>query len=124
MKDQQIDTTIPPSGPGCVDCEATGSWWLHLRRCVECGHIGCCDDSLNRHASSHAAATGHTIIQSYEPGEDWFYDFANGEMFTGLTLAAPTAHPPAQGVPGPRARVPGDWNDQLQTLQLRRRSNP
>jgi hypothetical protein len=124
MNDYRIDTTIAPSGSGCVDCEATGSWWLHLRRCVECGHVGCCDDSLNRHASSHATETGHTIIQSYEPGEDWFYDFANGEMFAGPTLAAPTAHPTDQGVPGPRARVPGDWSNQLQTLQLRRRSNP
>ncbi|MGW9262589.1 UBP-type zinc finger domain-containing protein [Gordonia terrae] len=111
--DKSINTSIPPSGPGCADCEASGSWWFHLRRCAECGHVGCCDESMNRHASGHAAHTGHAIIQSYEPGEDWFYDFATEEMFTGPTLAAPTAHPRDQTVPGPRARVPGDWIAQL-----------
>ncbi|MGO9790782.1 MAG: UBP-type zinc finger domain-containing protein, partial [Solirubrobacteraceae bacterium] len=71
-----IDPTRPPSGTGCADCDAAGpqGWWLHLRRCATCGHIGCCDDSLARHATAHYRATGHPIIQSFEPGEDWFYD--------------------------------------------------
>lgn len=68
-----INVSVPPSGPGCVECTAEGSWWFHLRRCAECGHIGCCDSSPNRHATAHEAATGHPVIRSYEPGENWFW---------------------------------------------------
>jgi len=67
-----IHTLAKPSGTGCVECLATGGWWLHLRRCTECGHIGCCDTSPSQHASKHNAATGHPIITSFEPGERWF----------------------------------------------------
>ncbi|MFE0748102.1 UBP-type zinc finger domain-containing protein [Gordonia sp. NPDC058843] len=111
--DKSIKASIPPSGAGCADCEALGSWWFHLRRCAECGHVGCCDESLNHHASSHAELTGHAIIQSYEPGEDWFYDFATDKTFAGPALAEPNSHPHDQSVPGPRARVPRDWIAQL-----------
>jgi hypothetical protein len=62
-----------PSGPGCYECALTGSSWLHLRRCVECGHIGCCDNSPNRHATKHVHGTEHPLIQSDEPGEDWLW---------------------------------------------------
>nr|WP_315269691.1 UBP-type zinc finger domain-containing protein [Microbacterium lemovicicum] len=108
-----IHPEVPPSGSGCVECEKQGSWWLHLRRCADCGHIGCCDDSLNKHATAHWKATGHRVIQSFEPGEDWFWDFATEEMFDGPELAPPTEHRVSQGVPGPRDRVPGDWQRQL-----------
>jgi hypothetical protein len=64
-------TQLPDAVEGCADCLATGGRWLHLRICLECGHVACCDDSPNRHASAHAAATGHPIIRSLEPGEDW-----------------------------------------------------
>jgi hypothetical protein len=104
-----IDPAVPPSGPGCVDCDATGGWWLHLRRCAECGHVGCCDSSLSRHARAHAAATGHPIAQSFEPGEDWFWDFALDAYVDGPILAAPDSHPAEQTTPGPADRVPGDW---------------
>ncbi|GAC67308.1 UBP-type zinc finger domain-containing protein [Gordonia soli] len=114
MADRPINTSVGPSGPGCADCEATGSWWFHLRRCVDCGHVGCCDDSLHRHARGHVNATGHTIIQSFEPGEDWFYDFTDDSVFEGPTLAEPTSHPVDQTVPGPRERVPADWVQQLE----------
>jgi len=67
-----INPAAEPSGTGCVECLALGGWWLHLRRCAECGHIGCCDSSTNQHASKHNAATGHPIITSFEPGERWF----------------------------------------------------
>jgi len=67
-----INPSVRPSGTGCVECLATGGWWLHLRRCAECGHIGCCDNSPSQHASKHHAATGHPIITSFEPGERWF----------------------------------------------------
>jgi len=66
-----IDPTVAPSGTGCVECDAAGGWWVHLRRCAQCGHIGCCDASPHRHATAHANATGHPIIRSLEPGELW-----------------------------------------------------
>ena len=56
-----INPSAKPSSIGCVECLATGGWWLHLRRCAECGHIGCCDNSPSQHASKHNAATGHPI---------------------------------------------------------------
>ena len=64
-----IDPSVPPSGTGCVECDAAGGWWLHLRRCAQCGHIGCCDTSPSQHATAHAKATGHPFIRSFEPGE-------------------------------------------------------
>jgi hypothetical protein len=109
----QIDPTVRPSGPGCADCEADGGWWLHLRRCAACGHVGCCDSSPSQHASAHSAATGHRIAQSFEPGEDWFWDYAAGNYGAGPTLAPPTAHPARQPVPGPAGRVPDDWMGRL-----------
>jgi uncharacterized UBP type Zn finger protein len=62
---------LPESIAGCEDCFATGSRWMHLRMCMTCGKIGCCDSSPNRHASKHAHAAGHPILRSAEPGEDW-----------------------------------------------------
>jgi hypothetical protein len=108
-----IDVTVPPSATGCVDCEASGSWWFHLRRCATCGHIGCCDDSLGRHATVHASASGHAIIRSFEPGESWFYSYETGETFEGPALVPPESHPAAQSTPGPADRVPADWEAQL-----------
>ena len=83
----RINPASKPSGDGCVEClESPKSWWFHLRRCAECGHIGCCDSSPNQHASKHAAATGHPIIASFEPGEDWFYDYDKQGMIKGGEL--------------------------------------
>ncbi|MFJ1549150.1 UBP-type zinc finger domain-containing protein [Streptomyces sp. NPDC088246] len=105
-----IDPTVPPSGTVCVECEAAQGWWLHLRRCAQCGHVGCCDTSPEQHASRHFADTGHPVIQSFEPGEDWFWDFRTKEMFSeGPNLAPPQHHPQTQTVPGPHERVPLDW---------------
>lgn len=104
-----INPDVAPSGTGCVECDRDGGWWLHLRRCAECGHIGCCDDSLGRHASAHAAQTGHPIIQSFEPGEDWFWNYRSQSYAEGPRLAPPTSHPKSQGTPGPLGRVPADW---------------
>ncbi|WP_091226080.1 UBP-type zinc finger domain-containing protein [Microbacterium sp. 3J1] len=111
----QIDTEVPPSGTGCVECEESGSWWVHLRRCAACGHVGCCDDSLNRHATAHAQRTGHAIIQSFEPGEEWFWDFRTDRFATGPVLAPPHSHPDDQSAPGPAARVPENWAEILQS---------
>jgi Zn-finger in ubiquitin-hydrolases and other protein len=108
-----INPAVPPSGTGCLECEETNSWWLHLRRCAECGHIGCCDNSLNRHARAHFQSSGHPVIQSFEPGEDWFFDWRTGAQVEGQQLAAPTSHPLDQPVPGPAGRVPRDWQEQL-----------
>lgn len=109
----QIDPTVPPSGPGCAECEANGGWWFHLRRCALCGHVGCRDTSPNQHATAHNKATGHAIIASFEPGEEWFYDFRTGDFVEGPKLAPPHAHPRDQTVPGPRERVPSDWEARL-----------
>jgi hypothetical protein len=108
-----IDPSVPPSGPGCVECEATGGWWFHLRRCTQCGHVGCCDSSPSRHARGHAAESGHPVVRSYEPGEDWFWDFPSERPVTGPELAPPQHHPVDQPVPGPRGRVPADWRSRL-----------
>ena len=62
---------VVPSADGCEDCLKTGSAWVHLRLCLTCGHVGCCDSSPNRHATKHFHETGHPIIQSFEPGENW-----------------------------------------------------
>ncbi len=106
-----IDVDVPPSGTGCADCEAAAppGWWVHLRRCAACGHVGCCDSSPSQHATAHARASGHPVIQSFEPGEDWFFDYGSGQGFDGPSLAAPDSHPEDQGTPGPRGRVPDDW---------------
>ncbi|MER7569310.1 UBP-type zinc finger domain-containing protein [Streptomyces sp. NPDC097941] len=109
-----IDLTTPPNGTGCIDCEATNGWWFHLRRCAACGHVGCCDSSPSQHATAHYRATGHPVVQSFEPGEDWFWDFARNDVLDiGLELAPPSSHPEAQPAPGPAGRVPQDWVRQL-----------
>jgi hypothetical protein len=109
-----IDPAVPPSGTGCASCDADGGWWFHLRRCAACGRIGCCDSSPGRHASAHAAATGHPVVRSFEPGEDWFWDYAREQYVEqGPQLAAPQSHPADQAVPGPSDRVPPDWRDRL-----------
>jgi hypothetical protein len=69
----QVRTPTPRPGPEpvCEDCVKTGSRWVHLRICLTCGHVGCCDSSPNRHAHRHAAEQGHPIVASAEPGEAW-----------------------------------------------------
>jgi hypothetical protein len=76
-----IDAGATPSGEGCAECLASGGHWRELRRCVVCGHVGCCDSSPSRHARSHWEETGHTVVQSFEPGEDWFYCFEDDALF-------------------------------------------
>ncbi len=111
--DDAIDPSIPPSGPGCVECLASGGWWFHLRRCAQCGHVGCCDSSPSQHAQRHAIEIGHPVVQSFEPGEAWFYDFVLDEEVEGTELAPPHHHPLDQPAPGPAGRVPPDWQTQL-----------
>jgi ubiquitin-hydrolase Zn-finger-containing protein len=72
---------LPASIAGCEECLATGGWWVHLRMCQQCGHIGCCDSSPSRHATAHAGATGHPIVRSAEPGEEWSYCYVDDVAF-------------------------------------------
>jgi Zn-finger in ubiquitin-hydrolases and other protein len=108
-----IDPAVPPSSPGCVECDSAQGWWVHLRRCAQCGHVGCCDSSPEQHASAHAAATGHSIVQSFEPGESWFWDYERADYYDGPTLADPQHRPVDQPVPGPAGRVPADWRSKV-----------
>ncbi len=111
----EIDPDTPPSGTGCAECLAGQGpgWWLHLRRCAGCGHIGCCDSSPSRHASAHAAEAGHPVVQSFEPGEDWFWSYTERTYLDGPELAPPVSHPLDQPVPGPEGKVPSDWPRRL-----------
>ncbi|MEP7356821.1 MAG: UBP-type zinc finger domain-containing protein [Anaerolineales bacterium] len=68
---------VEPSGRGCVECLQTGQRWVHLRLCLTCGHVGCCDQSPGKHATKHFHAEGHPIIRSFEPGEDWRWCYAD-----------------------------------------------
>lgn len=108
-----INPSAKPAGTGCIECVATDGWWLHLRRCTACGHIGCCDNSPSQHAAKHNATTGHPIITSFEPNEDWFYDYRTKEFFAGPKLPAPDSHPLNQPAPGPAGRVPTNWQTLL-----------
>ncbi len=62
---------VTPSGDGCKECLETGDTWVELRLCQTCGHVGCCDSSKNKHATQHFHETGHPVIRSFEPGENW-----------------------------------------------------
>ncbi|MET0823106.1 MAG: UBP-type zinc finger domain-containing protein [Solirubrobacterales bacterium] len=77
----QIEVTPPDSVAGCEECMKTGDRWLHLRVCLTCGKVGCCDSSPNKHASRHAAEVGHPIVRSAEPGESWCWCFVDNVSF-------------------------------------------
>ncbi|MDQ5825604.1 MAG: UBP-type zinc finger domain-containing protein [Chloroflexota bacterium] len=75
---------VRPSARGCEDCLKIGDEWVHLRECMTCGHIGCCNDSKNKHATGHFHASGHPIIKSFEPGEDWGWCYVDEVYFEHL----------------------------------------
>jgi ubiquitin-hydrolase Zn-finger-containing protein len=77
----QVTVRTPTEFEGCVDCLAIGGRWVHLRVCRSCGHVACCDSSPNQHASKHASASGHPVISSLEPGEEWSYCFVDDVAF-------------------------------------------
>jgi uncharacterized UBP type Zn finger protein len=77
----QILIEPPESVEGCEDCLRIGGEWVHLRVCLTCGHVGCCDSSPNRHASAHVRESSHPIVRSAEPGEDWCWCYADEVMF-------------------------------------------
>jgi uncharacterized UBP type Zn finger protein len=67
---------------GCEECLQSGSEWVHLRLCLSCGHVGCCDSSPNKHATAHFHSSHHPVIQSFQPGEDWMYCYEDDLMMT------------------------------------------
>ena len=73
----QVKITPPAEVAGCEDCLRIGARWVHLRVCLSCGHVGCCDSSPNKHASGHAAESGHPIVRSAEPGETWCWCYVD-----------------------------------------------
>jgi uncharacterized UBP type Zn finger protein len=71
----------PSSTKGCSECLKTGGRWVHLRECMICGEVGCCDSSPSKHATAHNQATGHPIMRSLEPGEDWYWCYVDAVAF-------------------------------------------
>lgn len=72
--------SVTPSAKGCEECLQMGDRWVHLRICLQCGHVGCCDSSKNKHATAHYHATGHSVIQSFETSEEWGWCYVD-EVF-------------------------------------------
>jgi uncharacterized UBP type Zn finger protein len=68
---------VEPSAEGCEECLQMGDTWVHLRECLICGHVGCCDSSKNKHATRHFHATEHPLVQSFQPGEDWIWCYVD-----------------------------------------------
>ena len=88
-------TELPESVDGCEECLSAGDGWVHLRICLECGKVGCCDSSPNKHASAHARASGHPIIRSLEPGEDWSWCFEDEVAMRITSVQGETRIPPS-----------------------------
>lgn len=86
---------------------------FHPRRCAACGHIGCCDSSPSQHGTKHAREAGHPFLTSFEPGESWFWNIETEQDDEGPPLAPPASHPASQPTPGPRGKVPADWQLRL-----------
>ena len=71
---------VGPNTQGCEECLKLGDSWVHLRMCLSCGHVGCCDNSKNKHATAHFHATGHPVMRSIEPGESWKWCYVDQTM--------------------------------------------
>jgi hypothetical protein len=76
----------PSTRDGCEDCLREGTQWVHLRECLECGHVGCCDNSPRTHATAHWRSSGHVLMRSFEPGEDWGWCYGDN-LFLGPASA-------------------------------------
>jgi uncharacterized UBP type Zn finger protein len=88
-------TQLPEQVDGCEDCLAAGDKWFHLRICLTCGHVGCCDSSPNRHASAHAKSAEHPLIRSLEPGEVWSWCFLDQVAMIVPGIEGETRIPPS-----------------------------
>ena len=84
--DEQGREPVEPSGHGCKECLDSGDEWVHLRLCMSCGHVGCCDSSPNKHATKHFHRSQHPVVKSYEPGEDWAYCYVDDLMIDGIAV--------------------------------------
>jgi len=93
--DQVLVTQLPDAVAGCEDCLLTGDPWLHLRICLQCGHVGCCDASPNRHATTHSQASDHPIIRSLEPGEQWSWCYLDEVVMRIPEVRGETRIPPS-----------------------------
>ena len=89
---------VTPNTQGCEECLASGDRWVHLRLCLTCGHVGCCDSSKNKHATKHFHATGHPVMKSSEPGEDWGWCYIDQIQFDSLSEESGTVRKPFSGV--------------------------
>ena len=86
---------LPEFVAGCEDCLAIGTLWLHLRICLECGHVGCCDNSPERHTTAHANVSGHPVIRSLEPGEEWSWCYIDRTAMLTPGVEGPIIIPPS-----------------------------
>ncbi len=89
---------VTPSADGCEECLAVGDAWVHLRLCLSCGHVGCCDSSINRHATKHFRHSHHPVVRSFEPEEEWAYcyrDDAFVERLSAVGSEPAPRHDPA-----------------------------
>jgi uncharacterized UBP type Zn finger protein len=93
--DQVAITELPDAVDGCAECLASGDPWLHLRICLGCGHVGCCDDSPNRHATAHARASEHPLIRSLQPGENWSWCYVDQLAMIVPQVTGATRIPPS-----------------------------
>jgi|SRR5665213_3540138 len=93
--DQVSIEQLPATSEGCEECLKSGDPWLHLRICLGCGHVGCCDDSPNRHATAHWRSSGHPIIRSLEPGEKWSWCFLDEVVMVIPEVRGETEIPPS-----------------------------
>jgi uncharacterized UBP type Zn finger protein len=88
-------TQLPEAVDGCEECLALGGKWVHLRICLACGHVGCCDSSPGKHASAHFAASDHPLIRSLEPGEEWTWCFVDQTAMLIPQIQGQTRIPPS-----------------------------
>jgi hypothetical protein len=88
-------TELPDQVAGCAECLEIGSSWCHLRICLGCGHVGCCDSSPNHHASTHARETGHPLVRSIQPGESWAWCYADQAMLPSVPVRGEAQIPPS-----------------------------
>jgi uncharacterized UBP type Zn finger protein len=93
--DQVAMAELPASVDGCEDCLREGTVWMHLRFCLTCGHVGCCDDSPRRHATGHATTDGHPLIRSLEPGEEWSFCYVDDMVMILPGVNGQTRLPPS-----------------------------
>ncbi len=86
---------LPDSVAGCEECLAAGGKWVHLRICLSCGHVGCCDSSPGRHATAHATSQEHPLIRSLEPGEEWSWCYVDEAAMVISEVHGSTVIPPS-----------------------------